>query len=102
MKRSVDHWSKVRFGDIVTHSAFGPRFSGGDYAEDGNVATLRTTDLDNHGRISYGNMPLARLNKIALRTTYSREAIYSLHVAARVVLPPSSRNSLYLFWQVHS
>ena len=63
MKRSVDHWSKVRFGDIVTHSAFGPRFSGGDYAEDGNVATLRTTDLDNHGRISYGNMPLARLNE---------------------------------------
>jgi len=47
----------------VAHSAFGPRFPGSAYADDGNVATLRTTDLDDDGRISYETMPLAQLNE---------------------------------------
>jgi len=47
----------------VSHSAFGPRFSGSAYADDGNIATLRTTDLDDDGRISYETMPLAVLNE---------------------------------------
>src|SRR5262245_34832399 len=60
---SPKHWDEIPFGDVVAHSAFGPRFSGDDYADDGNVATLRTTDLDDDGRISYESMPLARLNE---------------------------------------
>ena len=60
---SQKSWEEISFGDVVAHSAFGPRFSGDDYAEDGNVATLRTTGLDDHGRISYESMPLARLNE---------------------------------------
>ena len=60
---SPKRWEEISFGSVVAHSAFGPRFSGDDYAEDGNVATLRTTDLDDHGRISYESMPLARLNE---------------------------------------
>jgi type I restriction enzyme S subunit len=63
MSNDQTRWPQVRFGDVITHSAFGPRFSSNDYADDGNVATLRTTDLDNHGRISYDTMPLARLNE---------------------------------------
>lgn len=64
MKRSpLRNWDEIPFGQIVFHSAFGPRFNGSAYAEDGNVATLRTTDLDDDGRISYENMPLARLDE---------------------------------------
>ena len=56
-------WDLAPFGSIVAHSAFGPRFGGDSYADDGNVATLRTTDLDTWGRISYESMPLARLDE---------------------------------------
>ena len=56
-------WSDAAFGDLVAHSAFGPRFPRTAYAEDGNIATLRTTDLDDYGCISYDRMPLARLNE---------------------------------------
>ena len=60
---TCNRWEDIAFGKVVSHSAFGPRFSGDAYAEDGNVATLRTTDLDDSGRISYDSMPLARLNE---------------------------------------
>jgi type I restriction enzyme S subunit len=53
----------IAFSEVVSHSAFGPRFSGDAYANDGNVAILRTTDLDDDGRISYETMPLAQLNE---------------------------------------
>lgn len=56
-------WGDAAFGELVAHSAFGPRFPGSAYADDGNVATLRTTDLDDDGRISYETMPLAQLNE---------------------------------------
>lgn len=56
-------WGDTEFGELVAHSAFGPRFPGSAYTEDGNVATLRTTDLDDDGRISYETMPLAQLNE---------------------------------------
>lgn len=55
-------WPRVQFRTVVQHSAFGPRFSGAYYAADGGVATLRTTDMDDQGRISYETMPLARLS----------------------------------------
>ena len=53
----------VALKELVAHSAFGPRFSGSAYADDGNIATLRTTDLDDDGRISYETMPLAQLDE---------------------------------------
>jgi type I restriction enzyme S subunit len=53
----------VPFKSIVAHSAFGPRFAGELYSDDGNVATLRTTDLSSHGEISYSTMPLARIDE---------------------------------------
>src|SRR5260370_5162188 len=56
-------WRTVPFSEIISDSAFGPRFSGESYATDGNVATLRTTDLEDDGRISYETMPLAHLDE---------------------------------------
>ena len=55
-------WSSVRFAQLCDHSAFGPRFAGELYASDGNVATLRTTDISADGRIAYETMPLASLD----------------------------------------
>lgn len=55
-------WGKIQFGDLCEHSAFGPRFSSKEYAEDGNIATLRTKDISLEGRIEYGTMPLADLD----------------------------------------
>jgi type I restriction enzyme S subunit len=52
----------TKFGEICAHSAFGPRFSSNDYNFDGNVATLRTTDIRADGRIEYSTMPIARLD----------------------------------------
>lgn len=60
--------SNPRFGDICVHSAFGPRFSSDEYATDGNVACLRTTDIDSNGRIDFASMPLARLNLEKLKS----------------------------------
>ena len=56
-------WQFVEFKEIIEHSAFGPRFGGELYSDNGNVATLRTTDLSPHGEISYGSMPLARIDE---------------------------------------
>jgi type I restriction enzyme S subunit len=56
-------WEEVCFGDIVEDSAFGPRFSGDNYADDGNIATLRTTDISEDGMISYETMPRAKLDE---------------------------------------
>ena len=59
----TNRWTEVAFEEVVAHCAFGPRFSGSAYADDGNIATLRTTDLDDDGRISYETMPLANLDE---------------------------------------
>ncbi|WP_074129938.1 restriction endonuclease subunit S [Bradyrhizobium sp. NAS96.2] len=56
-------WRTVAFKEIVSHSAFGPRFSGDLYSESGNVATLRQTDIGEHGEISYSSMPLAIIDE---------------------------------------
>lgn len=61
--KSPKRWEEASFGEVVAHSAFGPRFSGDAYSDDGNVATLRTTDLDDQGRIAYESMPLAKLDE---------------------------------------
>ncbi|MCB2229937.1 restriction endonuclease subunit S [bacterium] len=56
-------WNEVTFADIIEDSAFGPRFSGDAYADDGNISTLRTTDISEDGRISYTTMPRAKLDE---------------------------------------
>ena len=58
----MSDWIYKTFGSVCSHSAFGPRFSSDEYAIDGNVACLRTMDIDSHGRIDYEAMPLAKLD----------------------------------------
>lgn len=56
-------WPSVQFDSIISDSAFGPRFAGELYDDDGNVATLRTTDLSEDGVISLGTMPCANIDE---------------------------------------
>jgi type I restriction enzyme S subunit len=55
-------WEVVRLGDCVRDSVYGPRFPADRYDPSGNVATLRTTDLNDEGEINLDSMPLARLD----------------------------------------
>lgn len=55
-------WDVVKIKDHCIDSAFGPRFGSELYAADGNILTLRTTDMEDDGRIDYNTAPLARIN----------------------------------------
>ncbi|HGH4408583.1 TPA: restriction endonuclease subunit S [Yersinia enterocolitica] len=54
-------WKVVTLGEVIHESAFGPRFSAELYSDNGNVGTIRTTDLDNEGNINYKTIPYANL-----------------------------------------
>jgi type I restriction enzyme, S subunit len=54
-------WAIKKLGDITVRSAFGPRFSSDLYDPNGNVGTIRTTDLDSEGKINYSTVPYASL-----------------------------------------
>ncbi len=56
-----ESWVVKPLGSLWLSSAFGPRFSSSLYSRDGAVATLRTTDIDEDGDVTYANMPRARL-----------------------------------------
>jgi type I restriction enzyme S subunit len=57
-----ESWEVVKIKDHCTDSAFGPRFGSELYAADGNILTLRTTDMEDDGRIDYNTAPLARID----------------------------------------
>jgi len=75
---------QTRFGDICAESAFGPRFSSDNYAADGNVATLRTTDMRVDGRIDYESMPLAKLDLDPLKNHLLRRGDLCMTRTGRV------------------
>lgn len=54
-------WDVRRIGDYCASSAFGPRFGSNLYSRNGNIVTLRTTDLDDDGNIDFREAPKARL-----------------------------------------
>jgi len=54
-------WRLRSFGELISSSAFGPRFPASAYSETGKIATLRTTDIDEEGNINFDTMPLANL-----------------------------------------
>ena len=58
-----EDWEAMPLKKYCKSSAFGPRFGGELYDVNGNVATLRTTDLDLGGNIYYANMPMAQLDE---------------------------------------
>jgi type I restriction enzyme S subunit len=57
-----ESWEVVKIKDHCIDSAFGPRFESELYAADGNILTLRTTDMEDDGRIDYNTAPLARID----------------------------------------
>lgn len=58
-----EEWEKKKFGDEINESGYGPRFSGEDYSFNGNVKTIRGTDISLDGEILYDQVPLAYLNE---------------------------------------
>lgn len=54
-------WACKPFGELCESSAFGPRFPSDAYDENGPLATLRTTDMDDQGNISLSTMPRAAI-----------------------------------------
>lgn len=54
-------WRKVTLKDVTCGNAFGPRFSSDLYSTTGNIGTIRTTDLDDEGKINYSTIPFAEL-----------------------------------------
>ena len=58
-------WTESKIGKHTLSSAFGPRFSSTLYSSSGNIATLRTTDMDDNGVICFDHLPLADLDEKA-------------------------------------
>lgn len=54
-------WDYKPFGGLCVSSAFGPRFPSDAYDDEGPLATLRTTDMDEEGNISLSTMPRAAI-----------------------------------------
>ena len=59
--RIPSDWTVEPFASRCVSSAFGPRFSSDLYMRDGRVATLRTTDMDDEGNITFQTMPRAAI-----------------------------------------
>lgn len=55
-------WEEKTLGEFTLSSAFGPRFSSELYSPEGNVVTLRTTDMDSDGNIDYSKSPRADID----------------------------------------
>ncbi|MEN6519230.1 MAG: restriction endonuclease subunit S [Methanospirillum sp.] len=61
------HWKEVPLKKICLSSAYGPRFSSDCYSADGNIALMRTTDLEENGIIHYEAFPFASLDEPIFR-----------------------------------
>lgn len=55
-------WEVVKFKDIFVDYKYGPRFSSKDYSLEGNVKTIRGTDVANNGEVRYGQVPTAQID----------------------------------------
>jgi type I restriction enzyme S subunit len=56
-----ESWAVAPLASITDASAYGPRFPADCYDEQGNVGTLRTTDISEDGEIDYATIPMASL-----------------------------------------
>lgn len=68
-----ESWKVVKIKDHCIDSAFGPRFGSDLYARDGNILTLRTTDMEDDGRIDYNTAPIARIDYTKFEKHYLQE-----------------------------
>lgn len=53
----------INFNQIIEDLGYGPRFNSDDYDIDGNVKTIRGTDIGLNGEIKYDQVPLAKLDE---------------------------------------
>lgn len=56
-----EDWICIEFGKLISNLCYGPRFSSKDYSIDGNVKTIRGTDVNLLGDILYDQVPKAKL-----------------------------------------
>lgn len=54
-------WNYLEFGKLISNLCYGPRFSSLDYSINGNVKTIRGTDINFLGNILYNQVPIANL-----------------------------------------
>lgn len=54
-------WDYLEFGKLISNLCYGPRFSSKDYSPNGNVKTIRGTDINSLGNILYNQVPIAKL-----------------------------------------
>ncbi len=60
-KEFEGEWVSIKFGTVILNNTYGPRFSGEDYNRNGNVKTIRGTDISIEGEILYNQVPIAKL-----------------------------------------
>ena len=68
-----ESWEVATIEEHCIASAFGPRFSSALYSPEGNILTLRTTDMEDDGRIDYDTAPKARIDYSKFEKHYLRE-----------------------------
>ncbi|MBD2181871.1 restriction endonuclease subunit S [Planktothrix sp. FACHB-1355] len=56
-----DGWKSITIGDLTSSHSYGPRFHAKNYDENGNVKTIRNTDVTAEGEILYTQAPIASL-----------------------------------------
>tara|TARA_R110002049_G_scaffold188251_7_gene356613 strand:- start:7495 stop:8703 length:1209 start_codon:yes stop_codon:yes gene_type:complete len=66
-------WDHTSLGEVTVKSAFGPRFSSGEYSPSGNIGCIRTTDMDENWDIDYSKAPLAELDYAEFESHFLEE-----------------------------
>lgn len=61
-------WEDCKMGKYILANLYGPRFNAKDYAENGNVKTIRGTDFTKEGKILYEQAPKALLETVLINT----------------------------------
>jgi len=58
----------VKFNEVVESTLYGPRFNSNDYDLNGNVKTIRGTDISANGTIKYDQVPIASIDSKVVET----------------------------------
>jgi type I restriction enzyme, S subunit len=59
---------EATFKEIVESNVYGPRFNANDYDLNGNVKTIRGTDVSLDGEILYSQVPTAKLDELFIKS----------------------------------
>lgn len=62
-----------QFREVVESNIYGPRFNANDYYPNGNVKTIRGTDVDRNGSFKYQQIPTAKLDGKLVNTHMLRQ-----------------------------